>query len=123
MSTHFQFGHGALQGNLFESATSAGIDRALRAPVAAKNDPATSKQAGAAITRSGQREGQCLGVLALLRQYPRSTSLELAQKGRTYDRYIIARRLPELEQGKLIRKCGMKKCGVSGKLATVWEAL
>lgn len=112
----------SLQGHLFESPQIVGIERALRAPVAAKNDPATSREAGQAITRSGLREGQCLGVLALVRKFPDSTALELSVKGRTYDRYIIGRRVSELEHGGLIRKSGLTKCGVSGKKAVTWRA-
>ena len=112
-----------MQGHLFESPQIVGIERALRSHISAKADPRTSKEAEGAITSSGLREGQCLGVLALVRKFPDSTSLELSVKGRTYDRYIIARRLPELERGGLIAKSGVKVCGVSGKKATTWKAI
>lgn len=110
------------QGHLFETPIQAGIDRALRSPISAKNDPATSREAAEGATRSGLREGQCLGVLALVKKYPDSTSMELSVKGRTYDRYVIGRRCPELEQGGLIRKSGTKVCGVSGRKASTWRA-
>jgi hypothetical protein len=125
VSSSFNFGHGSadsLQGELFTTPQQRGIERALRSPVSAKSDPATSKEAAEGVTRSGLREGQCLGVLALVKKYRNSTSLELAHKGRTYDRYVIARRLPELEQGGLVSKSGIKVCGVSGKKATTWKA-
>ena len=112
-----------MQGHLFESPQIVGIERALRASVAAKNDPATSHEAAEGATRSGLREGQCLGVLALVRKFPDSTALELSVKGRTYDRYVIGRRVSELEHGGLIRKSGVKQCGVSGKKATTWKAI
>lgn len=94
----------------------------MTSPIAATADPDTSKLAAKQITESGQREGQCLGVLALVTKYPNCTALELSVKGRTYDRYVIGRRLSELEHGKLIRKSGTKKCGVSGKKAVTWRA-
>lgn len=112
-----------MQGHLFESPISVGIDRAMRSPVSATADPDTSHQAAKEITASGQREGQCLGVLALVKRYPDCTAFELSVKGRTYDRYIIGRRLSELEHGKLIRKSGTKVCGISGHKACIWQAL
>lgn len=111
-----------MQGHLFESPISAGMRGALNSPIAANADPDTSKLAAEQITESGKREGQCLGVLALVRKYPDCTALELSVKGRTYDRNVIGRRLSELEHGKLIRKSGTKACEVSGKKATTWRA-
>ena len=112
-----------MQGNLFETPIQAGITRALRTPIHAKGDPGTSASAGSQITRSGKREGQCLAALALVKKYPGCTSLELARKGGTLDRYCLARRLPELEHGELVYKSGVKICGISGKSASTWRAL
>ena len=99
------------------------VDAAMRAPIASSKGPETSRLAAADITESGKREGQLLGVLALVKRYPLSTSQELARKGALYDRYIIARRLPELLRGHLVQKRSARKCGVTGKMATQWEAL
>lgn len=113
-----------MQGHLFESPIAVGIDRALRAPVAAKNDPATSREAAEGVTRSGKRQGQCMGILALVKKYPDCTSFELSRKpGVKYDRFTVAKRLPNLEEGGLIFKSGTKVCGVSGHKACTWKAI
>ena len=98
------------------------VHKALRQPIAANADPETSHIAGRQITESGKREGQLLGVLALVKRYPRSTSLELSHKG-GFDRYIIARRLPELAAAKLVDRRAPRVCTVGNRPATTWEAL
>ena len=110
-----------MQGELFSTPQQTGIERALRVLVAAKNDPAPSKEAAEAITRSGKREGQLLGVLALVRRYPLSTSLELSRHG--FDRYVIARRLPELAAAGLVLRRKVRQCTVGNRPATTWEAM
>lgn len=96
------------------------VAAALEQPVARRTDPETSHQAARAITQSGKREGQLLAVIALVRQYPGKTSLELARCGHTLDRYQLARRLPELEKAGKVRKGSPKKCGVSEQQAHTW---
>lgn len=90
-------------------------------PIARRSDPETSHLAAGEVTASGRREGQLLGVLALVRKYPLSTSLELAQKS-TFDRYVTARRLPELEHSGLVVKRAARLCTVGNRLAVTWEA-
>jgi hypothetical protein len=99
------------------------IQKALSAPIARKTDPKTSHLSAQAITESGRRQGQLQGVLALLRKYPRSTSLELYSKSAFADRYICARRLPELERAGLAMKCGERLCNVGNRMATIWQAV
>lgn len=112
-----------MQGHLFESPISVGIDQAMRAPISASADPDTSRLAAAEITKSGKRQGQCMGILALVKKYPDCTSFELSRKrGCKYDRSTVAKRLPNLEHGKLVFKSGTKVCGVSGKKAVTWRA-
>lgn len=111
-----------IQRHLFDNPVYAGIERALHSPVAARRDPVTSHQAAREITASGKREGQCLAVLALVKKYPRRTSLELSHCG-GLERHTIARRLPELEKGGLIKRAGIRECAVGLRLATIWEAL
>jgi CRP-like cAMP-binding protein len=109
------------QGNLFASPVVVAIERAMRAPIAAKQDPVTSQQAARYITKSGKREGQLLAVLSLVMKYPRRTAVELAARS-TFDRYTVNRRLPELEHAGLIRKAGQRPCEIHKRLATIWEA-
>lgn len=108
------------QANLFEPAS--GIQKALESPIAANADPDTSHEAARKITDSGKREGQLMGVLALVKRYPLCTSMELAIRSRTYDRYILARRLPELASGGLVLRRTPRQCTVSGLRAITWEA-
>ena len=110
------------QGNLFDNSVSVGIERAMRAPIAAKHDPVTSQQAARYITKSGKREGQLQGVLALVMKYPRRTAVELAFRS-TFDRYVLNRRLPELEHAGLVRKVGQRPCEINRRAASVWEAI
>ena len=120
VSTTFNFGQNATQGNLFTTPQQEGVDRALRVPVAAKDDPGTSQAAGESVTGSGKREGQQMAALALVKRYPGCTSLELARKGGTLDRYVLARRLPEIEKGGLVYQSTPKVCGISGYKAVTW---
>jgi hypothetical protein len=103
-------------------AESGTVRAALEVPVARKADPMPSKLAAEQVTASGRREGQLLAVLALLRRHPRSTSLELSRHG-SLDRYIVARRLPELEHVGLVRRLPARICIVGNRQATVWEAI
>jgi hypothetical protein len=98
------------------------IDQALAVPVARRSDPEPSHSAAREMTSSGRREGQLQGVLALVRKYPLSTSLELASRSQ-FDRYVIARRLPELERAHLVTKRSVRQCTVGNRPATTWEAL
>ena len=98
------------------------IEVALRAPIARSSDPQSSKAAADAITASGKREGQLQGVLALVRKHPNSTSLELSHHSQ-YDRYTVARRLPELEAACLVCKGDARVCSVGGRLAVTWRAI
>jgi hypothetical protein len=97
------------------------IEVALATPVARRSDPESSHLAAREVTDSGRREGQCLGVLALLKKHPLSTSLELAKYG--YDRHTIARRLPQLEEAGLVSRRTARTCNVGNRKALTWEAL
>lgn len=110
------------QGQLFNQTLSDGIDAALHGPIARKVDPEPSKLAAAEITKSGKREGQLLAVLALVKKYPRSTSLELSAHS-SFDRYVIARRLPELRAAGLVVNRDVRMCQFGGRPASTWEAL
>ena len=98
------------------------IGQALEHPIAANADPTTSFLAAKEVTQSGNREGQLLGVLALVKRYPQSTSLELSRRS-GLDRYVIARRLPELASAGLVIQCAARRCMVGNRPAVTWEAL
>lgn len=90
-------------------------------PIARKTDPQTSHQAAKAFTDSGKRHGQCLEIFELVRRWPRRTSAELAHISEKFDRYQIARRLPDLERAGLVRKGIARECRVNKTQAHEWE--
>lgn len=96
------------------------FEEALSTPIARASDPRTSHLAAREVTESGRRESQLEKVLELVRLYPLSTSAELAKFGKM-DRYVTARRLPELWEGKLICQRSARQCTVSGRKAVTWE--
>lgn len=93
----------------------------LGRPVARLSDPRPSHQAAAEVTASGQRQAQASRVLEMLRRFPLCTSLELAEAS-GIDRYIVARRLPELEAARLVSRRTARICSYGKRLATTWEA-
>ena len=64
-------------------------------PRARRTDPVTSHEAADAIKASGELNRQQQDVLAALRRWPGSTSLELAGRMQV-SRQVTGRRLPEL---------------------------
>jgi hypothetical protein len=91
-------------------------------PIARTTDPDSSRAAAEAITRSGERQRQTSEVLRLVREHPGRTSLELT-RFTDLDRYQVARRLPELEQGLRIRKGEIRACTVGNRPAVTWWEL
>ncbi len=100
-----------------ERPTSIGSPGPHRAP-----GQGTSIEAAQRITDSGVRGRQHREVLELVTGYPKCTSRELAKIGQM-DRYVVARRLPELERAGLVRKCGARICGIGDGRAVTWEAI
>lgn len=90
-----------------------------RNAIARWHDPETSHDAAQAITASGRRDAQAQAVLGAVLAYPGSTSAELAQL-RGLDRYVCARRLPELERLGRVRKGVALKCTLTGRSAVTW---
>lgn len=90
-----------------------------RSPIARRHDPETSKQAAEAVTASGKRDQQAANVLAAVREFPGRTSAEMAHDD-VFDRYVAARRLPELERLGLVRRGAPRACSTTGKSATTW---
>lgn len=88
-------------------------------PIARESDPETSHLAAEEVTTSGRRAVQQHAVLAAVMAHPGLTSRELAQAA-GMDRYVVARRLPELEAAKRVRKGEARECRVSKRLAVTW---
>lgn len=88
-------------------------------PIARETDPETSHLAAEEVTTSGRRAVQQHAVLAAVMAQPGLTSRELAQAA-GMDRYVVARRLPELEAAKRVRKGEARECRVSKRQAVTW---
>lgn len=106
----------------FESPAVPEVDRAI---IAANADPKTSHLAAEEFTKSGARKRQKTTVLELLRIAVNRhggmsrTSAELAAEW-GMDRHAVARRLPDLEADGLVRRMGVRNCGVGGGPAVTW---
>lgn len=93
----------------------------VRTPAARSTDPESSHIAAESITKTGVRAHQQRQVLAALRQWPGSTSAELARHAHM-DRYAVARRLPELVPLFAFRGA-TRACTTNGRPATTWWPL
>ncbi len=92
-----------------------------RAPLAATADPLSSHLAAAEVTSSGRRASQKREIVTWLRGQSRPlTSMEIAHAA-GLDRYMVARRLPDLERDGLVERCPMRDCAVSGRPAITWS--
>jgi hypothetical protein len=91
------------------------------APVAAKADPRSSHFAAAEVTASGRCDSQKREILAVLQaQSEPCTSTELA-RATGMDRYIVARRLPDLERDGVVQRSPMRECNVTARPAITWR--
>jgi hypothetical protein len=88
-------------------------------PIARASDPETSHLAADAVTRSGKRGAQQAVCLEAVRKNPGSTSAELS-KVIGVDRFMPARRLPEIEHAGLIRRGAIAECMVTGSMCLTW---
>ena len=86
---------------------------------ARNTDPSTSHAAAEHVTVSGKRAAQQAITAKAVEQYPGLTSLELSRRARV-DRYMLARRLPEVEETGQVRRGQERRCSVSGRLALTW---
>ena len=91
-------------------------------PAARNTDPHSSHDAAEHVTLSGARARQQALAVTAVEQYPGHTSLELAQRAHM-DRYMLARRLPEVERIEAVRRGQERRCSVSGRLACTWWPL
>lgn len=88
-------------------------------PRARTADPVTSHLAAQEVYETGAADRQAAAVLAMVKNRPGMTSAGLAAHYRV-DRYMVARRLPELEARGLVRKGNVMRCPVSGRAAVTW---
>lgn len=95
--------------------------RRVETPAARRTDPVTSHLAAEQHTASGKRAAQQVLTVAAVRAFPGRTSFELAM-ATNHDRYMLARRLPEVVCAGLVRKGDPKRCSVTGKTALTWWA-
>ena len=83
--------------------------------------PLTSHLAADEITRSGKRASQKAEIVSWLRMQQRPlTSMEIAHAA-TMDRYMVARRLPDLERDGRVERCAMRECTESNRPAITWR--
>jgi len=98
----------------------------LEIPLARNTDPITSDMAADDLIKSGRWKSQKTLVYWMLKAFCRDkynpTSAELAQAS-ALDRYMVARRLPDLEKSGHAHKLGARRCDVTGKKAVTWRAL
>lgn len=88
-------------------------------PLSARNDPHTSFVAAEELAASGKYGRQKAAVLAMLKRWNGSTSAELARR-MGVDRYLTARRLPDLEREGLAVQGPARRCTVTGRACVTW---
>lgn len=98
-----------------------------RGPITRRFDPSTSRAAAYVVTLSGKRDAQAQIVYEALGTWPNRTSAELARLmadcGLPVDRYVVARRLPELRAGGWAVSQPPRRCLVTGHKALTWRRL
>lgn len=83
------------------------------------SDPRASHEADDYMTASGKRAFQQRTAVAAVERHPGLTALEIATRAKVC-RYMLGRRLPELEREQLVRRGAERRCTVSGRLACTW---
>jgi len=86
---------------------------------ARRTDPQTSHDAARHIVASGGQAAQHAQTQDAVRCHPGLTSAELA-RDTGFDRYMLARRLPELCDDDRVVRGDARKCAVSGRSAATW---
>lgn len=94
-------------------------------PLSARNDPDTSREAEEKLVSSGEQERQMRAVEAVLAENPGSTSRELGALGKLInnpdvERYIFARRLPDLAKRKRAVRGEKRPCRITGENCVTW---
>jgi hypothetical protein len=90
-----------------------------RNAISRRGDPSTSFEAEETITRNGTRDSQAQRVLNAVRKWPGRTSASLAY-AELLDRYVVARRLSELEFLGLVKK-GPPAISPNGRRGVTWH--
>jgi hypothetical protein len=88
-------------------------------PRSRATDPIGSHEAADRVTADGSADAQAAVVLGLVQRHPGRTSRELARLAQM-DRHIVARRLPELRDNKLVKNGERRRCECSGVTALTW---
>ena len=88
-------------------------------PIARNTDPLTSHLAADHLVASGALSAQQSLAFKAVEQYRGLTSLEIADKS-TLCRFMLAKRLPELERTHQVRRGQARRCKISGRLAATW---
>lgn len=88
-------------------------------PRAARTDPVTSHDSADHVTKSGLAQYQALLCQAAVAAHPGRTSQELCESTQL-DRYMLARRLPELRAAGKVRNGETVRCSVTGSNAMTW---
>lgn len=87
--------------------------------LARSTDISTSHEAGRYVAGSGIQCDQQSKAAAAVKQHPGLTSMKLADVT-GLDRYMLARRLPELLKTKQVWRGPAMECPVSGRSACTW---
>jgi hypothetical protein len=88
-------------------------------PRAARTDPVTSQDSADHVTKTGLAKYQALLCQAAITSHPGHTSQELCELT-GLDRYMLARRLPELRAAGKARTDGHRTCSVTRRNAMTW---
>lgn len=91
----------------------------VHTPAARNSDPSSSHYAADYMDASGKRAHQQHRAYAAVKAHPGKTSMELHTLTEIC-RFELARRLPECETGKLVRKGATRVCTISGRKAVTW---
>lgn len=87
--------------------------------IARSTDISTSHEAASHVVSSGLQAIQQDRAAIAVKLHPGLTSMELAQAS-GHDRYMLARRLPELLEIGRVWRGPKKPCEVSGRSACTW---
>jgi len=90
-----------------------------RAPLAAAGDPITSHLAGEDVPRPRQPE---TGIACVSQSQSEALSSAAIAAAAGLDRVGVARRLPDAERDRLVERCGVRTCRVTGRPCLLWRA-
>lgn len=96
-----------------------GMSTSHRYTNARRNDPESSHEAGRRVEQSGAACSQRQQVRLAVETFNGYTSRELAD-ATGLDRYMIVRRLPELESRGLVKRGELRRCSIAKRRATTW---